>query len=180
MFIGHAACGLAAKRVAPRASLGFLLTAPFLADMLWPVFLLLGWEQVRIDPGNTAVTPLDFVSYPWSHSLLMLAVWGVVLGGVYRAVTRDTRGACVVFALVVSHWWLDVIVHRADMPRVPWGGPKLGLGLWNSKAVTLALEIPIAVAGLAAYLATTRARGWTGHVSLWLLVALLAFAYVGN
>jgi hypothetical protein len=88
MFIGHFAVGFAAKQFAPRTSAGVLLTAPELADILWPVFLLLGWEQVRIDPGNTRFTPFDFVSYPWSHSLLMLCVWATVFGAIYFAITR--------------------------------------------------------------------------------------------
>jgi membrane-bound metal-dependent hydrolase YbcI (DUF457 family) len=180
MFIGHAACGFACKRAAPRASLGILLAAPYLADLLWPIFLLLGWERVRIAPGITAMTPLDFVSYPWSHSLLMLIVWGALLGLGYRAMTRDGRGAWIVAALVVSHWVLDVIVHRPDMPLVPWGGPRLGLGLWSSKAATLAVEVPLTIAGVAVYLATTRAKGWVGHVALWSLLGFLGLVYFGD
>src|SRR5689334_17061714 len=80
MFIGHIAVGFASKRVAPRASLGWLMAAPMALDLLWPFFLLAGWEQVRIDPGNTKFTPLDFVSYPFSHSLAMSAVWSVLFG----------------------------------------------------------------------------------------------------
>ncbi len=180
MFLGHAALGFAAKRATPRTNLGWLLTAPYLADLLWPVFLLLGWEHVRIDPGNTAVTPLDFTSYPWSHSLLMLAVWGVVLGGLYFATRRDPRGAWILGALVVSHWVLDWIAHRPDMPLAPFGGPKLGLGLWYSKPATVVVELVLFATGIAIYVATTRAKNWAGHVSLWSLLALLAFAYFGN
>src|SRR5207302_10549546 len=83
MFLGHFAVGFALKRAAPRTSLGVLIAAPQLLDLLWPVFLLLGWERVRIDPGNTAMTPLAFDSYPISHSLLMSVVWGLVLGLLY-------------------------------------------------------------------------------------------------
>jgi hypothetical protein len=180
MFIGHAALGFAAKRAAPRANLGWLLTAPFLADLLWPVFLLLGWEKVRIAPGNTAVTPLDFVSYPWSHSLLMLLAWSVALGWLYWLATRHAKGAVVIGALVTSHWVLDWITHRPDMPLFPWGGPKLGLGLWNSETATVVVEALMFVAGLAIYLGATRARNWLGHVTLWSLIGLLAFAYWGN
>jgi len=96
MFIGHFAVGLASKRVAPHASLGVLMAAPNLLDLLWPIFLLLGWEQVRIDPGNTAFTPLDFVSYPISHSLLTACVWGVLFALVYWTLTRYLRGAVVI------------------------------------------------------------------------------------
>src|SRR5574341_1272224 len=57
VFIGHYGVGFAAKRAAPQVSLGWLMTAPLLLDLLWPIFLLAGWEQVRIEPGNTAFTP---------------------------------------------------------------------------------------------------------------------------
>lgn len=177
MFLGHAALGFAAKRYTPRTNLGWLLTAPYLADLLWPVFLLLGWEHVRIDPGNTAVTPLDFTSYPWSHSLLMLVVWGAALGGLYWVTRRDARGAWILGALVVSHWVLDFVVHRPDLPLVPWGGPKLGLGLWYSRRDTFTTEDMLFVIGAALYLGGTRAKNWLGHVSLWSLLALLFFAY---
>lgn len=180
MFLGHAAMGLAAKRVAPRASLGWLLAAPYLADLLWPLFLLAGWERVRIDPGNTAVTPLDFASYPWSHSLLMLLVWSVALGGAYFATSRDRRGAIVIGALVTSHWVMDWIAHRPDLPLVPWGGPLVGLGLWHSRPATILTEYGLFVAGIAIYLATTCARNVLGHLSLWSLVALLALIYFAN
>ena len=77
MFIGHFAVGFAAKRYAPRASLGVLIAAPIFLDLLWPLFLLAGVERARIDPGNTIVSPLSFDYYPWSHSLLMAGVWGM-------------------------------------------------------------------------------------------------------
>ena len=87
MFIGHFALGFAAKRAAPRVSLGMLFAAVAWADLVWPVLLATGIEQVIIEPGNTAVTPLNFVSYPYSHSLLTLGLWGVLLGFLYRAAT---------------------------------------------------------------------------------------------
>jgi hypothetical protein len=80
MFIGHFGLSFAAKRATPRIGLAVLFSAAAFADLLWPVLVALGVEQVRIDPGNTAVTPLDFVSYPYSHSLVMLIVWGIVFG----------------------------------------------------------------------------------------------------
>ncbi|PYX42210.1 MAG: hypothetical protein DMG81_02080, partial [Acidobacteria bacterium] len=88
MFIGHFAVGFASKKFAPRSSLAVLLAAPLFADILWPLFLLLGWEQVRIDPGNTKFTPFDFVSYPWSHSLLMDVVWATAFSIVYYAISH--------------------------------------------------------------------------------------------
>ena len=134
MFIGHYALGLATKRLEPRLSLAVLLAAPQLLDLLWPVFVLAGIERVEIAPGDTAVTPLHFASYPWSHSLVMAAVWGLAFGAVVWARGRSLRQAGIVTSLVVSHWVLDVVSHRPDMPQWPGDGPLLGLGLWRSEA----------------------------------------------
>ena len=179
MFIGHFAVGFAARRAAPRTSLAVLLTAASFLDVLWPLLLWTGLERVRIEPGNTAFTPLDFVSYPWSHSLVMAAVWSVVIAALYRARTRYATGALVVGLVVFSHWVLDFVTHRPDLPLWP-GGPRVGLGLWNHVPATLAIEIAMFVAGVAIYARTTRAKNVWGHVSLWGLVALLGFAYYGN
>jgi len=176
VFIGHFAVGFAAKRAAPRTSLTVLLTAALFLDVLWPIFLWLGIEQVRIHPGDTRFTPLEFVSYPWSHSLLMALVWSGIVAVLYRMRTAYVVGAVWTGLLVFSHWVLDFVSHRADLPLYP-GGPKVGLGLWNSVTATAVTEITMFVAGLAIYLATTRAKRWPGHVSLWSLVAFLAYMY---
>src|SRR5689334_8578475 len=131
MFIGHFAIGLASKQLAPRASLGWLVAASEFVDLLWPVFLFAGWERVRIDPGNTAFTPLAFDHYPYTHSLLMCVLWGLFLGWIYVKRSNDLRGAVVIAAGVASHWLLDWITHRPDLPLYP-GSPKFGLRLWNS------------------------------------------------
>ncbi len=179
MFIGHHAVGLGAKPFAPRTSLGALILAPMLLDVLWPIFVLLGIESFRIDPGNTAVTPLDFSHYPWSHSLLMSIVWGVVAGAVYFAATRYGRGAAVIGIGVVSHWFFDYVTHRPDLPLYP-GGPKVGLGLWNSVAGTVVVEAILFAAGIYLYLRVTRATDRIGSIGFWSLIAVLLFIYVGN
>ena len=96
MFLGHYAVALGAKRAAPKTSLGTLVLAAQFIDLLWPVLLLLGFEHVRLDPGNTAVTPLDFYDYPITHSLTGVLVWAVVVGGVYFAIKRSWKSALVV------------------------------------------------------------------------------------
>jgi membrane-bound metal-dependent hydrolase YbcI (DUF457 family) len=179
MILGHFAVGFAAKRAAPRTSLTVLLSSAMLLDLLWPLFLWLGIEHVRIAPGNTAFTPLDFESYPWSHSLLMAGLWALLAAWIYRVRTRYDRGALWVAIAVVSHWVLDVVVHRPDLPLVPWSDRRFGFSLWNNVPLTAAVEIAMFVAGLALYLATTRARGVMGHVSLWSLVAGMALLYAG-
>ena len=179
MFIGHVAVGLAGKRLAPRVPLPALLLAPLLLDGLWPIFLLLGWERVRIDRDNTPVTPLDFQHYPWSHSLLMTLVWSALVAVGYRTLTRDGRGALWLGAAVTSHWVLDWVTHRPDLPLWP-GGPLVGLGLWRSLAGTVLIEVAMFLVGLWLYLRVTRPRGWMGRLSLWSLVVALLCLYIGN
>ena len=134
---------------------------------------------MRIDPGNTAFTPLDFVSYPYSHSLLLLFVWGAVMAVLCSPFARGRRVVAVISGLVVSHWVLDVLTHRPDMPLYP-GGPKLGLGLWNSIPATVGVEVPMFVAGLWIYSRATHPRDGVGRWAFGALVVTLLLVYVGN
>jgi len=179
MFIGHFAVGYGSKRFAPRAPLWALVAAPLLADILWTVFLLTGWEHARIAVGDTRFTPLDLYDYPWSHSLVMLMVWGAVLGGAYFLWKREWAGVAAIWIGVVSHWVLDWITHRADMPLYP-GGPKFGLGLWNSIAATMVVEMVMLVAGVWVYATATRARDWIGRYLFWGYVVALMVFYVAD
>lgn len=179
MFIGHHAAAFAAKGVAPRVSLGTLFAATMWIDLVWPVMLLTGLETVRIDPGNTAFTPLDFVSYPITHSLVAVVGWGLAAAILYRVIRGSWRDAVVVGLGVVSHWFLDFLTHRPDLPLWP-EGPRVGLGLWNSVPGTLAVEVLLFVAGLAIYLRATRAKDRIGSVGLWVLVAFVAVIYAAN
>jgi len=180
MFIGHFAVGFAAKKYAPRTSLALLLAAPMFADILWPPFLLLGWEHVRIDPGNTRFTPLDLYDYPWSHSLLMDVVWASALAVIYYLCTKYTPGTVAIWIGVVSHWVLDWITHRPDMPLYPGGGPRLGLGLWNSIPATLVIEASMFAIGVWLYADTTRARDRIGRYAFAAYVGLLLLIYIGD
>jgi len=177
MFIGHAAAGFAAKRLAPRAPLAWLLVAPWLLDFLWPLFLLLGIERVRPRAAVSPFLNLDFVSYPWSHSLGMAIVWGVLFGAAYARSTRDRRGALVIGVLVVSHWAMDLLVHVPDLPLWPGPSPVLGLGLWRFPAYTMFVEGLLFVAGLAVFVACTRPLDRTGNLALGGLVAFLLGIY---
>lgn len=179
MFIGHFAVAFAAKRAAPAVSLGTLFVASELVDVAWPVMLLLGIETVRIAPGITAFTPLDFTSYPWTHSLAMGALWALALAAGYRAVRPDTRGAVVIALVVLSHWFLDALSHRADMPLAPGVAARVGAGLWNSIPATLAVELAMFAIGVAIYLRWTRARDRAGVAGLWILLGVLLASYFG-
>jgi len=180
MFIGHFGAGFAAKAIAPRLSLGTAFLAAQFIDLLWPTFLLLGWESVRIAPGATAVTPLVFEHYPLTHSLLAVLLWALALAGGYAWLRQQARSALVLGVLVVSHWLLDALVHVPDLPLAPGDSLQVGLGLWQSKAATLAVEIPLFALGVWLYARSTRARDGIGRWGLVGLVTLLAVIHAGN
>ena len=179
MFSGHFGVGFAGKKVAPSVSLGTLFLAAQFADLLWPILLLAGVEHFRITPGITKVSPFDFYDYPISHSLLGLEGWGAVLGGAYLLRRNNLRGALVVAAAVVSHWVLDFVVHRPDMPVLP-GREYLGLGLWNSVPATVLAEVGVYGGGLALYLAATKAKDRVGVWALWTLVVFLFVLWIAS
>jgi hypothetical protein len=177
MFIGHFAVGFAAKRAVPRASLGTYVLAAVFLDVLWPVFLLLGIERVRIDPGNTAFTPFDFVDYPWSHSLAMAAVWSLVFGGVHYFIRRDAATAKMLGAVVFSHWILDWVTHRPDLQLLPGVEFRTGLSLWNSIPATVAVELALFLGAVWWYSSAAEALDGTGRWAWYALVAVLLIAY---
>jgi hypothetical protein len=148
MFIGHFALAFGAKRYLPRVSLAILFTAVAWADLVWPILVGAGIEQVRIAPGNTVLTP-------FGTTFTVLA------------------------ALVVSHWVLDFITHRPDMPLYP-GGPKLGLSLWNSVAGTLILEVAMFAAGVWIYFRATRPCDRIGRWAAVALILVLILSYGAN
>jgi len=180
MFLGHFAVALAAKRAAPQISLGTLFLAAQLADLVWPTLVLAGVERFEIRPGITAVTPLEFIHYPYSHSLAALAAWGAALGAAFFLWNREARAAAVLFALVLSHWVLDAVSHRPDLPLTHGGAERIGLGLWNSLPATLAVEGGLLAAGVVLYARTTRPLDRTGRWSLGALVVFLALVYLAT
>jgi hypothetical protein len=173
MFLGHFATGLLASRAEPRLPLGTAFLAAQIPDVLWPFLLLSGIERVEIAPGDTAVTPLRFAHYPWSHSLLMTLFWGAVAAFLYRALGRARRASLLLFPLVAGHWVLDFVSHRSDMPLFP-SGPFVGLGLWNSVAATVVTE------GLLFMVAVVWFAKHGAGLSFWTLITLLTILYAAN
>jgi hypothetical protein len=180
MFVGHFGVGFGAKAAAPRVSLGSLFLAAQFIDLLWPTLLLLGIERVRIDPGATKVTPLDFEYYPISHSLLGVIGWAVLVSVTYQLVRHYRRGAIVLGLVVVSHWMLDAVVHRPDLPLYPGSAHLVGFGLWSSLSATLAVELFLFALGVGLYLRVTEPYDAVGKWALWVLIAFLVVIYLAN
>lgn len=180
MFIGHLAVGFAGKRVAPRTSLGVLLASSVALDILYFVFLLMGWEQMRIEPGNTAYSPLAFDYYPFSHSLLAAAVWSVFFAVLYSGFTRYRPGAVAVGCVSISHWFLDAIVHRPDLPLYPGHSALIGLGLWHSLSGTFLVEGAIFLTGVRIYFTMGSACDRIGKYALFGFVVFVLLLYVAT
>ena len=174
MLLGHYGVAFAVRRVIPRTSLGTTVFAAQLLDELWPIFLLLGIEQVRVVPGYMAANPLDFVFYPYSHSLAAALAWSLLLGVIYYAMRRDRRSSVVVGLLVLSHWVLDLPMHVRDLQLWPGSSIRVGLGAWHSIPLTILLELIVFLPGLVIYLRTTRARDRIGSWALAAMVIVLA------
>jgi hypothetical protein len=173
MFIGHYAVGLAAKKVAPRASLGVLMAAPILLDLLWPIFLLLGWESVSIDANSNPFLRLQFDSYPISHGLVAVVAWATLFASLYYGIARYATGALVVWLGVISHWLMDYVVHRPDLPLIAGGTRLFGLGLWNLRWITIAVELILFAIGIWSYTGVTKAKDKIGRYAFWTFIVFL-------
>jgi uncharacterized membrane protein len=181
MFIGHFGVGFAAKKFTKKTSLGTLFLASQFIDLLWPFFVIFGIETVAIDIGNTAFTPLDFIYYPFSHSLVGVVIWALLFGVVYYLLKKDLKTSLILGILVLSHWILDFITHRPDLPLLLGSDSLLvGLGLWNSIIATVTIESTIFIAGVYLYLAVTKPKSKVGAYSLWSLIIFLIIIYLSN
>ncbi len=180
MFLGHYGIGLSAKKAAP-ISLGILFIACQFLDLLWPTFLLLNIEHASINPDTNSSIQLIFTDYPYSHSLVMAIGWSLLFGLVYWLFKRNWYHAFILGLVVLSHWFLDFIVHLPDLPlSLASDSTKVGLKLWNQPIVSASVELLIFIIGLILYMRSTRAKNKTGSIVLWILVALLLVSFIAS
>lgn len=178
MLVGHYAAALAAKAAEPRAPLWIYVAGCQLLDIAWGVLVASGVERARFDPALPG-SPLDLAHMPWSHSLPAALLWAALASLAGRALLRlPWRAALVLGAVVLSHWLLDLIVHRPDLALWP-GGPEAGLGLWNLPVAEAALEVGLlALAGVmwTAALKPSGASAWPAAIFIGFLVLLQMMA----
>ena len=180
MFLGHYAVGFASKKTEQKVSLGTYFMAAVFLDLIWPFFLLLGLEHVKIQVGDTAVTPLNFYDYPITHSLLMAVVWSLAFGGIFFLFKKNKKASIILGLCVFSHWILDFIVHRADLPLAPGVNVYFGLGIWNSIPATLIIELLFFIGGIYLYITNTKPKNKIGSFALWSFVVLGLAIYISN
>lgn len=179
MFVGHFGIGLAAKKIAPEINLGILFIACQLLDFIWPILVLAGVEQVAVDHHATEVTPLNFLHYPYSHSLVMTLLYSLIGSAVAWRFFKSARVGIVVGFTVFSHWILDFITHRPDLPLF-FGDNKFGLGLWNSLWGTIVVEVGIFILGIILYLQSSPVLNRKRKIIFWSMIGFLSVIYVMN
>lgn len=179
MFIGHFAVGLAAKKASPNLNLGLLFIACQLLDLIWPVLVLLGVEKVSVDPTSTVVSPFDFSYYPYSHSLLMAVLYSLVLFFLFWNKRKSLKAGMVLGLVVLSHWGLDLLTHRPDLPLY-FDSLKVGLGLWNSVIGTLIVELGIFIIGIIFYLKASPLITIKRKIIFWSMIVFLSLIYIGS
>ena len=177
MFIGHYALAFGAKKIDKLPSLAIMFVAVQLLDLLWPIFVLTGLETFEIEPGNTVITPLNFTSYPYSHSLLMAVIWATLFASGYFLFTKKKKSSILLAFLVLSHWILDFITHRPDLPLSPFSDLKVGLGLWNMPTAEIVLEIGLFIIGVYLYFKTVNPKR---KIVFWTLIIFFLVIYFMN
>lgn len=177
MFVGHYGVSFAVKKSDDSIPLWVLFVAVQLLDVVWAPLVLLGVERVRIVPGFTATNPLDLYYMPYTHSLVAALLWSAVAAATYRLLRRSSspRASLLVGAAVFSHWVLDFLVHRPDLPLFD-NSAKVGLGLWNHPVLAFGLEATLLLGSLALFV-RHRAGRWAPLV-VFGLIMLMIQAYV--
>ncbi len=170
MFVGHYGISFAIKGAERRLPLWLLFLAVQFVDILWSILILLGIEKVRIVPGITATNPLDLYYMPYTHSLVAAVVWSVLVFLGYRMFVSQRsaspdRLALFLALAVFSHWILDLLVHRPDLPLYD-NSHKVGLGLWNYPMPTFALEAVILFGGMWLYMRSTTGTSLVGKYGM--------------
>lgn len=185
MFAGHYAVAFGLKRAEPRVSLGALFLAVQLVDIVWGGTIVLGWEHARVVPGYLAASPLEFLDYPITHSLVAGIGWAAAMALVYYSlpttnVTHHWRASLIVGLAVLSHWPLDVIAHGPDVPLSLSGSTRLGLGLWRSVPLTLLVELGLLAIGAALYATLSSRRHPVRPLRLATLLTVIVAFYLSS
>jgi membrane-bound metal-dependent hydrolase YbcI (DUF457 family) len=179
MFIGHFAPALIAATHPRSPGLGTLFVAAQLVDWAFFGLLLAGIEHMRLSPGISVMNPMDLYHMPYTHSLLGTALFAVLFGGAIYLWRRDRVMALIGGLVIVSHWFLDYLVHIPDLTLFG-APPKLGLGLWDKPAIAMPLELGLTLGAIFFYLIRTRAVKSSARLAIGTLALVLLTVQVVN
>ncbi|KAA3633518.1 MAG: hypothetical protein DWP97_08970 [Calditrichaeota bacterium] len=185
MFIGHYGVGFALKKFDSILSLGWLFIAVQLVDIFWTILIFFGIERVEIVPGITEANPLDFVYYPFTHSLVAFIIWSLIVGlivyfgKIKSSLSKKSLSLLLGFG-VFSHFILDLLVHRPDIPLMGTDSIKLGIGLWNYSALAYILEMVIFIGGVFIYFKSKKQFIKSKKIGLYIFTILLLVINLAN
>lgn len=183
MFAGHVGVALAVGRAERRVNVGAFVAAALLLDFVLWLLVLLGLESVAV-PANFESTHQPEFVFPYSHGLLASVLWSAIAGAAALLVCSARpalkwRVTVLVALAVFSHWLLDALVHRPEMPLTDDASPVVGLALWNNMPIALGIEATIVAVGLCLFVpgsGLSRRRSITLTV---LTLVVLAFTVAG-
>lgn len=177
MFVGHYAAAFALKRIERKAPLAALFLAVQWVDILFFPLAVLGVEKMEFVENFTAVNDFNLYFYPYTHGLLGSVVWSAIIFLLVRLFWKDKpKSVASILALaVLSHWFLDLIVHTADLPILA-DEPKFGFGFWNSKVLTFWTESILLLVGFAFYQTKLKSQnGKKRSIALLIILLLVGF-----
>jgi membrane-bound metal-dependent hydrolase YbcI (DUF457 family) len=185
MFVGHYAASLALKKVDKDISLGMLFLAVQFVDILFFPFVLMGIENFNIVMNYTDATHFELDFLPYTHSLFASFFWAAVVYALFRFFpTKNTinknKTAVILGVAVISHWFLDLIVHTPDLPLLSNNTVKFGFGLWNNAVATYLLEAVFLLVGLGIYLKSTKSNTFVGKYGMIIFVVLMLVINANN
>ena len=150
MIAGHFGFAALVKSREPTAPLWGLMLATVSLDVVFIPLLLTHVESVQpIHPGYGGL----IIHADYTHSVVGMILISSVLGLAFLP-RWGQRVAAVIALVAMSHWVLDLIVHRPDMPILPGNMgdlPRLGFGLWEQPRVAALLELVLVAAGTLMY-----------------------------
>lgn len=185
MFVGHYAASLVLKRVDKNVSLGLLFLAVQFVDLLFFPFVLMGIEKFSIFENYTESTHFILEFMPFTHSLFASLLWAAAIYIVFRffpskSSTNKKKIALILAIAVLSHWFMDLIVHTPDLPLLSDSSIKIGLGLWNNDIATYVLETILLLIGLRLYLKSTKGTAFIGKYGMIIFVAIMILINANN
>ena len=151
MVAGHFGLAAAVKKIAPRLPLWSLLLATFFLDVVFIFFAAVGLEKITpVDPTNPNAYGGSLIQAYYTHSLVGALLISAI-AGLFAGWRWGKRGGYVIAGVVFSHWVLDLIVHRPDLPVLPgnFGNlPLLGFGLWQYPTISAIVELALVIGGI--------------------------------
>jgi hypothetical protein len=154
VIAGHFGLAAGVKARQPAVPLWALMLATQWLDVVFVPLFVAKIETIEVIGGGKPGYGNGIIHADYTHSLVGALVLALIFA-LPAGLRWGRRAAVVLGAVVFSHWLLDLLVHRHDMPLLPGAPPdalRFGFGLWRWPLVTAAAELALVLWGGFAYL----------------------------